>query len=551
MKLPQKEYFFLPELAEEWRCTVEDLLHYAIRDQLEIGALLSDQLLFGTGDDREILGAYLVTGILIPPIICFTEWEREKDTPQKIGGLTVQPEYRPEITEASYMDPDCLGRPLIGWKKGRDWDHPEMDLSKLSRFLTGRDSMIQIGIESLVVHRIEKKCFELSSESLPLKDAVNLVVGAPEEAPMNTSNPAWTLWQAALSANKHWPVRDCKRDGERFVHIDDFLQWAGSEQFTLPVGVKLWTPDDLVAERTRLENARNRDGCSLKELDEATRRIRWANELLHRFAEVGITSPSQRHPIREELSISDERARDARLDYISGSGIGGEPKAPIDDPERQYGEGKKFGGFGKGGTIAQRSIGAQEFLRLLGSQLRYGDSADNPHNEVFRVTDQGVSLWPLRPRDWDLMTSQEQEGWREQEHIARLDFPCSVSEVVAWVELQGEGFTLDSKLLKQLAPEQEESCIEQATGSSQTASRTRKTRLVKAIEAALERLRKKLKREPTASEVFDFLAEEDDTDTIEDYKENVLVWRDTKGTLHDTQRKTFENSLSRIRARGD
>jgi hypothetical protein len=124
---------------------------------------------------------------------------------------------------------------------------------------------------------------------LPLKEAVNLVVGAPNAAKMNAGNR--TLWQKAISPHRDWSVQECQRDGARFVHVGDFLQWVLSNRSALPEAVELWTPETLAAECARLENARNRPDCTWKDQKKIREEIKLAEGLLRRFAAVGLEAP--------------------------------------------------------------------------------------------------------------------------------------------------------------------------------------------------------------------------------------------------------------------
>lgn len=81
-------------------------------------------------------------------------------------------------------------------------------------------------------------------------------------------------------------------------------------------------------------------------------------------------------------------------------------------------------------------------------------------------------------------------------------------------------------------------------------SGSRLDRLAVAMEAGLKAYRAKYKADPTAGDLWDWLAEHDETGTIEEIThENKIVWRTSKGALKDTTRKAFENRLTGIRAR--
>ena len=75
--------------------------------------------------------------------------------------------------------------------------------------------------------------------------------------------------------------------------------------------------------------------------------------------------------------------------------------------------------------------------------------------------------------------------------------------------------------------------------------RTRKTNLSHAINEAVKTFKKK----PSLDELWQFfLADKDSTGIIDDYTDTHLTWKDTKGKLHDTQKETIANHLSRIKS---
>ncbi len=87
---------------------------------------------------------------------------------------------------------------------------------------------------------------------------------------------------------------------------------------------------------------------------------------------------------------------------------------------------------------------------------------------------------------------------------------------------------------------------EQKTSGKKRFRAKRKDRLTAAILEAKTALREKLKREPTADEVFHHLANDDETGVIADSTDDKLIWTCTKGNLHDTSRKALANRLSRL-----
>jgi hypothetical protein len=65
-----------------------------------------------------------------------------------------------------------------------------------------------------------------------------------------------------------------------------------------------------------------------------------------------------------------------------------------------------------------------------------------------------------------------------------------------------------------------------------------------ALEAACKRLEETKRRRPNCQEVFDFLANKDETGIIEDSTDDKVTWRTQKGTFKDTKRKTICNMLT-------
>jgi hypothetical protein len=74
--------------------------------------------------------------------------------------------------------------------------------------------------------------------------------------------------------------------------------------------------------------------------------------------------------------------------------------------------------------------------------------------------------------------------------------------------------------------------------------RTRKVNLTVAIHAAVATFDKK----PSLDELWKFFEEDkDETGIIEDFTDDQLTWKDTRGKLHDTKKATIANHLSRIK----
>lgn len=74
-------------------------------------------------------------------------------------------------------------------------------------------------------------------------------------------------------------------------------------------------------------------------------------------------------------------------------------------------------------------------------------------------------------------------------------------------------------------------------------TRKRKDNLSKAIESAIKALRGK----PSFEDLWQyFLDDKDTTGFIEDYTDNKITWRDTKGKMQDTTKLSLANRLSRV-----
>jgi hypothetical protein len=170
MKLSPKEYYFLREVAEAWGCTINDLFHYAIHDGLRLGVRISGEMMYGLNADLHAIGSYFVTGVLTFPEVCLDDWEAGKDDPCSIGKVVVDKGYPPEISHAYHWEEEALGPPQFGWARGRDWNSPVLDTTKVESFSLGRDTLFDIYKDSIVIHAVERNRFE--AEML-IKAAVN------------------------------------------------------------------------------------------------------------------------------------------------------------------------------------------------------------------------------------------------------------------------------------------------------------------------------------------------------------------------------------------
>ena len=76
------------------------------------------------------------------------------------------------------------------------------------------------------------------------------------------------------------------------------------------------------------------------------------------------------------------------------------------------------------------------------------------------------------------------------------------------------------------------------------AKRTRKTNLIRAIEAAVNRFYEK----PSFDDLWSFFEDRnDETGNIDDCKQDKITWTDNRGNLHDTKKSTVRNQLARIK----
>lgn len=94
-----------------------------------------------------------------------------------------------------------------------------------------------------------------------------------------------------------------------------------------------------------------------------------------------------------------------------------------------------------------------------------------------------------------------------------------------------------------------DTCPEPAKAAASKPERAteRRDRLAVAIGAALNALRGKLKTEPTTGDVFDYLADHDETGIIEDSNDSFLWWKTSDGGSGKTSRKALANRLTGIK----
>jgi hypothetical protein len=76
------------------------------------------------------------------------------------------------------------------------------------------------------------------------------------------------------------------------------------------------------------------------------------------------------------------------------------------------------------------------------------------------------------------------------------------------------------------------------------AKRTRKTNLIRAIEAAVKRFYEK----PSLDDLWSFFEDgKDETIHIIDCNQDKITWSDSRGKFHDTKKNTVRNQLARIK----
>lgn len=81
-------------------------------------------------------------------------------------------------------------------------------------------------------------------------------------------------------------------------------------------------------------------------------------------------------------------------------------------------------------------------------------------------------------------------------------------------------------------------------------STTREDALSVAIQAARAAMKARLKREPKAAEVIQYLESEASPEgTVDDYEDGAILWADASGKLRTTKHKTIQNRLTAIRKR--
>ncbi len=142
----------------------------------------------------------------------------------------------------------------------------------------------------------------------PLVEIINLISGQPPLTIMNPAHPGWILWQRALTVkSRGWTVRGVDvADGEKLLHVGDFLEWAITERFKIhseklisaveerEIPLKgyqrelVLEPPRLIEEREELSSMLGRVS-SLSERDEIQRRISDVEVSLRRYQDHGVS----------------------------------------------------------------------------------------------------------------------------------------------------------------------------------------------------------------------------------------------------------------------
>jgi len=220
-KLPKKDYYRLSELAAECGCAVEDIIHHFLHGRIRLGIRVHDELLYGMNADLHTIGAYYVSGVLTVPTSCAEAgWEFDPQGPAQAGGLLIEPDYPPDIMEASYIAEDSVPPAFWAWAPGRDWDNPETDHSRIERFGVGFTGIDESGNPifdwqtvdpaRLVVHAVER-------ESLLRDQAENEAQAAPPAAATAAGTPDTTGFSQGENLPVPGPANAPNKQPERTI----------------------------------------------------------------------------------------------------------------------------------------------------------------------------------------------------------------------------------------------------------------------------------------------------------------------------------------------
>ena len=169
-ELPKKDYYRQSELATAWGCAVEDIHHHFLHDRIKIGVRVHNKLLYGLNADLQTIGAYSVDGVLTVPKCHAEEWEFDATGLAEAGGLIAEPDYPPEIVDASHVAESSVPTSFFSWAPGCGWNNPETDHRRIERFVIGVHGIDENGDpifdwrtvdpSKLVVHTVERERFE-------------------------------------------------------------------------------------------------------------------------------------------------------------------------------------------------------------------------------------------------------------------------------------------------------------------------------------------------------------------------------------------------------
>ena len=116
----------------------------------------------------------------------------------------------------------------------------------------------------------------------------------------------------------------------------------------------------------------------------------------------------------------------------------------------------------------------------------------------------------------------------------------SAQALKIWLARRGNDYRFTESVA---LPAQSHALPDATAGGNAITPRKRRTNLRKAIDAAVVELGKK----PSLEELWAFFqGDRDTTGHITDYTDTHVTWTDTKGVLHDTQKETLANQLSRV-----
>jgi mRNA interferase RelE/StbE len=195
-------------------CRVEDVIHHFLHGRIRLGVCVYDELFYGMNADLRTIGAYYVSGVLTIPTSCAeADWEFDPKGPARAGRLLIEPDYPPDIEEASYIAEDSVPPAFWGWAPERHWDNPETDHSRFEGFGVGFTGIDESGNPifdwraidpaRLVIHAVERERLLRVDKADSLGDQA---VIQPQEAPPLSIAPGsgdpdttgMVAWQATV-----------------------------------------------------------------------------------------------------------------------------------------------------------------------------------------------------------------------------------------------------------------------------------------------------------------------------------------------------------------